>query len=119
MAESAAQRNARLRAARKAAMGRVDGGAKEDAAVSKAVASSPPPKDVERMNDGRSVQDAVHTEHHNRPPKPVKQLVPANTASQKAQPGSNKVYTKHVVFALVSAVVIQLIALNKSLPTKG
>jgi len=119
MAESAAQRNARLRAARKAAMSRANGGATEDAAVAKTVASSDPPKadDKEYMANGQSVQDAMYTRHHNTPIKPVKQLVPIKP-NQK-QPGSNKVYTKHVVFALVSAIVIQLVALNKSLPIKG
>jgi hypothetical protein len=120
MAESAAQRNARLRAKRKEAMSRAAGGAREDAAVEKTVAPATPPSaqdDKEYMSNGQSVQDAMYTRHHNSPIKPVKQLVPAKP-NQK-QPGSNKVYTKHVVFALVSAIVIQLVALNKSLPTKG
>jgi hypothetical protein len=103
MAESAAQRNARLRAARKAAMGRAQGGEKEDAAVEKTVAPSAPPTVLTKEVDA---------------PKSVKPLTKGPNRQQK-QPGQNKVYTKHVLFALVSAIVIQLVALNKSLPTKG
>jgi len=121
MAESAAQRVARLTAARKAAMGRATGGVREDAAVEKAVASSPAPatpttNDDKYMDNGQSVQDAVHTTHRNRPPKQPGTISSATSKTQPKQPGSNKVYTKHVVFALVSAIVIQLVALNKSLP---
>jgi hypothetical protein len=103
MAESAAQRNARLRAKRKEAMARADGGVREDAAVEKTVAPATPPTVLTKETEA---------------PKPLKPLTTGPNRVQK-QPGSNKVYTKHVVFALVSAIVIQLVALNKSLPTKG
>jgi hypothetical protein len=123
MAESAAQRNARLRAARKSAMSRANGGTTEDAAVEKTVAPSAPAKsnDGNFMANGQSVNDALYTRHRNRAPKsapPVKPITKGPNRQQK-QPGQNKVYTKHVVFALVSAIVIQIVALNKSLPTKG
>jgi hypothetical protein len=102
-------------------MGRAQGGATEDAAVEKTVASSAPAKsnDGNFMANGQSVNDALYTRHRNRAPKPVRPLTNGPNKPQQKQPGQNKVYTKHVLFALVSAIVIQLIALNKSLPTKG
>ena len=97
MAESAAQRSARLRAARRDAMGRANGGATEDAAVEKTVAPSAP---------ATVVTKEVPAE------KTLKPLTKGPKPQQK-QPGQSKVYTKHVLFALTIAFVMKLVANGK------
>lgn len=98
---------------------------REDAAVEKIVAPKPEPAST----------PAATTE-----PKPTKVETTASSERIKARehsttpPGSNfaktwgksmgpkpqaKVYQKHVLFALVSAFLIQIIAQGKSLPVKG
>src|ERR1035437_5776402 len=115
MAESEAQRSARLRAARRDAMGRANGGATEDAAVEKTVAPSAPATvdDGKYMANGQSVQDAIHTTHHNRAPKPLRPLSSGPNRPQQKRPGQSKVYTKHVLFALTIAFVMKLVANGK------
>jgi hypothetical protein len=97
--------------------------ARETAQLAKTIPQSEPEEpaanDDRYMANGQSVKDALYTRHRNRAPKPVKPLTSGPNKPQQKQPGQNKVYTKHVLFALVSAIVIQLVALNKSLPTKG
>ena len=111
MAESAAQRSARLRAARRDAMSRANGGARESATVDETVTDSR--SDNEYMANGKSVQDAIHTTHHNRAPKPLKPLTKGPNKPQQKQPGQSKVYTKHVLFALTIAFVMKLVANGK------
>jgi len=121
MAESAAQRNERLRAERKAALARSDGGAREDAAT-KAVVSPPVPT----TKGGPSNDNDMRTRHYtaknpsasvvsNRPKPTLKPVV--NRQAQQGARGSNKVYQRHVLFALVTAFLIQVVAAGKSLPT--
>ena len=113
MAESDAQRRARIMRERiRAAKSRSESPA-EDAAVERTVASS-------TTSDSET---ATSTTPAAKPPvQPVKPVAKPNFANQwgtslgpKAQA---KTYQKHVLFALVTAFLIQLVASGKSLPTK-
>jgi hypothetical protein len=105
------------------AMARANGGAREDKAVDKMVSSpAQPPTDQERGTTDRQLK----TRHYNRAGSGPG-LANPREAAEKARPivvkkssGADvKTYQKHVLFAIVTAFVLQLIANGKSLPQVG
>ena len=107
-----------------AAMARANGGEREDAAVDKIVASSTTSEDEAKPTEDTTASPATTTTPAAKPPvQPVKPVAKPNFATQwgkslgpKAQA---KTYQKHVLFALVTAFLIQFVAAGKSLPKKA
>jgi hypothetical protein len=118
MAESAAQRRSRIMKERIASAKTRTQSTREDAAVENTVAPSAPtttptPTTKETATTvarANSRENATTPKGSNFPKTWTKSLGPKPQA---------KVYQKHVLFALASAFIIQLVANGKSLPIKG
>ena len=112
MAEPSSPKKAQLRKNWASAMARTNGGSREDTAVQKVV--DPPATQAEP-------QKATETTEVDKPaPKGKPARLVQNNNMQPLQKANKdaKTYQKHVLFALVSAFLIKLVAGGKILPTK-